>query len=127
MAKKEFTWLGMKEDEITALDLDAFIDLAPSRVRRTLKRGFSDAQKAFLKRLSSGENNIKTHCRDLPVLPSMIGKTIQIYNGKEFKSITITAEMLGHFLGEFSVTRKNVSHSGAGVGATRSSKAVSAR
>jgi small subunit ribosomal protein S19 len=61
------------------------------------------------------------------IVPAMIGKTIKVYNGKEFFPVMITGEMLGHYLGEFSHTRKGVSHSAAGIGATRSSKAISAR
>jgi len=57
----------------------------------------------------------------------MLGSIIRIYNGKEYFPVTITGEMLGHYLGEFSMTRKSVTHSAAGIGATRSSKAVSAR
>ena len=61
------------------------------------------------------------------IIPQFIGKNIRIYNGKEFIPLTITAEMLGHYLGEFAHTRKSVTHSAAGIGATRSSKSVSAR
>ena len=52
----------------------------------------------------------------------MVGKKVAIHNGKEFKEVEIRAEMIGHFLGEFALTRKIVKHSGPGVGATRSSK-----
>lgn len=124
---KEILWQGMNEETVKGMDLDEFMMHIPSRLRRSLKRGFTDAQKAFLKQLEAGKDNVKTHCRNLVILPSMIGKTIKVYNGKEFVSITITLEMMGHYLGEFSHTRKLVSHSSAGVGATRSSKAVSAR
>jgi small subunit ribosomal protein S19 len=124
---KEFKWQGKTEQELQEMDLQEFMQLVPARRRRSLQRGFSDAQKKFLKRLDAGENNIKTHCRNLVILPSMVGKLIRIYNGKDFVPITITVEMLGHVLGEFSHSRKLVSHSAAGVGATRSSKAISAR
>jgi small subunit ribosomal protein S19 len=61
------------------------------------------------------------------VLPIMVGHTIKIHNGKEFTQTIITGEMLGHFLGEFSLTRKRVAHNAPGVGATRSSGAISVR
>ena len=124
---KEFMWQGKNEEEIKQLDLKEFMVLIPSRARRSLQRGFTDAQKAFMKRLETGEDRIKTHCRDLVIMPQMLGKTILVYNGKDFVQVMIQPEMLGHFLGEFSHTRKMVTHSSAGVGATRSSKAVSAR
>ncbi|MEK6809487.1 MAG: 30S ribosomal protein S19 [Nanoarchaeota archaeon] len=124
---KEFTWKGKSEDDAAKLDLDEFVKLIPSRQRRSLKRGLTEAQQALMKRVESGENNVKTHCRDMIILPKMVGKTLRVYNGKEYLPIMVTAQMLGHYLGEFSHTRKGVTHSAAGLGATRSSKAVSAR
>ena len=124
---KEFTWKGKTEEELKKMDLKEFITLTTSRQRRSLKRGFTEAQKAFMKRITAGENNVKTHCRDMVIVPQMIGKTIRVYNGKEFLPIMINAAMIGHYLGEFSHTRKGVTHSAAGIGATRSSKAISAR
>lgn len=124
---KEFTWKGKSEDEVAKLGLPEFMILVPSRQRRSLKRGLTEAQKALMVRIEAGENNVKTHCRDMIILPQMVGKTLRVYNGKEYLPIVITAQMLGHYLGEFSHTRKGVTHSAAGIGATRSSKAVSAR
>lgn len=124
---KEFKWQGMSEEELKNLELKEFMGRIPAKQRRSLKRGFTEQQKILLKKIENGENNIKTHCRNLVILPNMIGLLIKIYNGKEFVPLTITSEMVGHYLGEFSLSRKNVSHSAAGVGATRSSKAVSAR
>lgn len=57
----------------------------------------------------------------MPVLPEMIGLVFSIYNGKEFVDVEVGPEMIGHFLGEFALTRKPVKHSAPGVGATRSS------
>jgi len=127
MAIKEFKWQGKSEEEVKNMDLKEFMELAPARIRRSLKRGFTDAQKSLMEKVEKGDKNLKTHCRNMVIVPQMIGMMIKIYNGKEFVPITITAEMLGHYLGEFSHSRKMVSHSSAGVGATRSSKAVSAR
>ncbi|PIN87395.1 30S ribosomal protein S19 [Candidatus Woesearchaeota archaeon CG10_big_fil_rev_8_21_14_0_10_32_24] len=127
MAKKELTWNNMNEEEVKMLDLKAFLQYIPSRQRRTLTRGFTDAQKILLKNLETGKDNLKTHCRDMVILPKMIGKTFRVYTGRDFAPITITLEMIGHYLGEFAHTRKSVSHSSAGVGATRSSKSTSAR
>jgi small subunit ribosomal protein S19 len=127
MAKKEFTWKGKTENEVLKLDLKEFMVLIPARSRRTLKHGFSTSQKALLKRVAVDDKNIKTHCRNMIIIPEMLGKIIKVHSGKEFVPVTITTEMLGFTLGEFVQTRKGVSHSAAGVGATRSSKAVSAR
>ncbi|MDP3734198.1 MAG: 30S ribosomal protein S19 [Nanoarchaeota archaeon] len=127
MAIKQFMWRGKTEDDLKQLGLREFTALVPARQRRSLQRGFTEYQKSLIKRLETGDNNVKTHCRDMIIIPLMLGKLIRVYNGKEFVPVTVTAEMLGHYLGEFSHTRKFVTHSSAGVGATRSSRAVSAR
>ena len=124
---KELHWKGLSEEEAKSLDMDTFLQLIPSRRRRSLKRGQTEDQKALLKKIEKGESNIKTHSRDMVILPMMVGQTVKVFNGKEFIPVIITVEMLGHCLGEFAPTRKMVSHSSAGVGSTRSSKAVSAR
>jgi small subunit ribosomal protein S19 len=124
---KELLWQGRNEEKVKELDLKEFMTLIPARQRRSLKRGYSEAQKKLLKRIESGADNIKTHCRNMIITPNMLGKTFKVYTGKDYAPITITIEMLGHCLGEFAHSRKLVSHSSAGVGATRSSKAVSAR
>ncbi len=127
MAIKEFRWHGKSEEELTKMDLAEFIELIPARQRRSLKRGFTEAQKKLVQAVERKASNIKTHCRDMIIIPSMIGQTVKVYNGKEFVPVLVTAEMVSHYLGEFSQTRKGVIHSSAGIGATRSSKAVSAK
>jgi small subunit ribosomal protein S19 len=57
----------------------------------------------------------------------MVGMRISVYNGKTFVPIDIEGEMIGHRLGEFSVTRNKVKHGSAGVGATRSSASRSVK
>ncbi len=114
---KEFIWLGKTEEDMKKLTLKEYMDLAPSRVRRSLKRGLTEAQKRLMKRVEAGDKNIETHCRDMVIIPLMIGLTIKVYNGKDFFPVAITGELVGHYLGEFSHTRKSVSHSAAGVGA----------
>nr|AJS12479.1 30S ribosomal protein S19 [uncultured archaeon] len=70
---------------------------------------------------------VKTHCRDMIILPDMIGQLIQVHNGKEFTPIAITYDMIGHYLGEFSPTRRKVQHSAPGIGATKSSGSLSVK
>src|SRR3989338_8543036 len=124
---KEYRWKGKSEEEIKKLSLKEFTTLVPARVRRSLERGFTDAQKSLLKEIDTNSSNIKTHCRDMVIIPSMIGKTLRVYSVKEYIPVIIAFYMVGHYLGEFVMTRKGVTHSAAGIGATRSSKAVSAR
>ncbi len=119
---KVFNYKGKTIDELKKMSLDNFAKIIPTRLRRSLLKGFSDRQKKFLEKLRKSEKPVKTHCRDIVIIPEMVGKKIMIHNGKEWISKDITSEMLGHRLGEFSPTRKRVMHSAPGVGATKSSK-----
>lgn len=58
---------------------------------------------------------VRTHLRDMIIVPEMIGSVIGIYNGKTFNSVEIKPEMTGHYLGEFSVSYKMVGHGKPGV------------
>lgn len=126
MAKKIFTYRGRTLEELQALSKDEFAELITSRERRTLKRGYPEAQKLAEQKILAGDN-VKTHAREVVILPKMVGKTVHVHNGKEFKKVMIVEEMIGHRLGEFSLTRNNVKHSDPGVGATKSSSALSVR
>lgn len=87
-------------------------------------RGLNYEQQVLFDNLKNAEAGatVRTHRKDLPIIPQFVGKTVSIYDGKEFKDVEIKPEMIGHFLGEFVITRKMPVHSGPGVGATRSSK-----
>ncbi len=115
MAKKIFSYRGKKLEDLQSLSIGELAELFTSRVRRTIKRGFSDDQKKFLKK-TENKKVVKTHFRDVPILPHMVGNTIKVHNGKEFIDVIVTIEMIGHFLGEFSPTRKRTGHSTPGVG-----------
>ncbi|MCQ2069893.1 MAG: 30S ribosomal protein S19 [archaeon] len=121
--KKEFLFRGFTMEQLTAMPFEEVLELLPSRSRRTYLRGLNYEQQIVFDKLNgeAGET-IRTHRRDLPILPKFVGKSISIYNGKEFVEFEIKPEMIGCFLGEFVPTRKAPQHSGPGVGATRSSK-----
>lgn len=127
MAKKEFLFKGKTIDDLKKLSVKEFAQLIPSRQRRTLLRGLTEEQKALMKEVEKKEGNIKTHCRDVIIIPKMVGLTIKIHNGKEWAPVMIVDEMIGHRLGEFALTRKGVKHNSPGIGATRSSAAASVR
>ncbi len=123
--KKEFTLRGKTLPELAALPLPELAKLLTSRARRTLTRGFNADQQILSPRLSeapSGGKAVRTHNRDVLVLPAFVGKRVAIFSGKEFRDVEIRPEMIGHYLGEFCLTRNFAKHSGPGVGATRSSK-----
>ena len=127
MAKKEFTYRGKTLEELRNLSLNEIAELLPARQRRSLKRGLTEQQKILLKKIKKNENNIETHSRNMIVLPEMVGKTIKIHSGKAFIPIIIIEDMVGHYLGEFVLTRNRVEHSAPGIGATRSSAALSVK
>ncbi|MDP8011333.1 MAG: 30S ribosomal protein S19 [Thermoplasmata archaeon] len=122
---KEFTYRGYSLDELMNMKLDELIPIMPSRVRRSLKREWNSEQTKVFEELSDPDVEVvKTHVRDMVILPQFVGKKVQLHNGKEFQEFEIKPEMIGHYLGEFVLTRKEVKHSSPGVGATRSSKYV---
>ncbi len=123
----EFKFYGKSLEELKTLSLNDFLKLIPARQRRSLKRGLNEEQKKLLENLKESSKPVRTHLRDMLIVPSMIGKRISVYNGKTFVEIMINEEMLGRYLGEFVLTRNRVTHSAPGVGATKSSSAVSVR
>jgi len=122
--KREFTLRGKTLPELQAMNLEELMKILTSRARRSIRRGFNIETTRFLERMRSTapEKVVKTHCRDALVLPEHVGRRVAIHNGKEFKEVEVRPEMIGHFFGEFSLTRRFEKHSGPGVGATRSSK-----
>jgi small subunit ribosomal protein S19 len=129
---KEFLYRGLTLNQLESISMDEFIHLLPSRQRRSLKRGLSTEQRKLLENIRiakeamrQGKNvTIKTHVRDMIILPEMVGATILVHSGKEFVSITITPEMIGYYLGEFAITNRPVRHGTPGIGASRSSMYV---
>ena len=120
---KEKSYRGIEIEELKKLDLREFAKLVKSRPRRAILRNYDILEK-FVKRSEKklAKNKlIKTHDREVIIVPKMVGKTIYIYNGKEYEKVLIIEQMLGHRLGEFALTRKIAKHTKAGVGATKSS------
>lgn len=129
---KQFTYHGKTLDEIMKLDLEQYMSLIPSRQRRSLKRNALKTYKPLLDKIKKARQGnykkpIKTHARDMVILPEMIGLTIHVHSGKLFVPVMVTEEMLGHYLGEFATTRSRVQHSAPGIGATKSSTAIASK
>jgi small subunit ribosomal protein S19 len=129
---KEFHYRGLTLNQLESISMDEFIHLLPSRQRRSLRRGLSNEQRKLLENIRLVKESmrqgkpmtVKTHARDMIILPEMVGATVLVHNGKEFVSITITPEMIGYYLGEFAITNKPVRHGTPGIGASRSSMYV---
>ena len=132
MPKKEFMYRGHSIEELQGMSMDEFIKLLPSRQRRSLQRGLNQTQRTLLENIRSAKKvakegekaSVKTHSRDMIVLPEMVGVTLLIHNGKEFTPTDIQPEMIGCYLGEFAITNKPVRHGSPGIGASRSSMYV---
>jgi small subunit ribosomal protein S19 len=121
---KEFTYHGLSKEELANIPNEKLLKLFTARIRRSLTRGtISDDKKKLMEEMKdkNQKNPIKTHLRDVIILPYMVGVTVHIFSGKEFVPITITLQMVGHYLGEYVITNKRVNHGAPGVGASRSS------
>jgi len=123
---REFTYRGLSQKELEELPLDKLLKLFPARIRRSLTRGINDNKRKLIGEIKAAKEGklktpINTHLRDLIILPYMIGTTVNVYSGKEFVPVTITSEMVSHYLGEYVITNKRVNHGAPGVGASRSS------
>lgn len=129
---REFTYRGYTLEQLQSMSMDEFINILPSRQRRSLHRGLSFEQRTLLENIrkakeamrKGGNVTIKTHARDMVILPEMVGLKILVHNGKEFVPVEVKPEMIGHYLGEFAVTNKPVKHGTPGIGASRSSMYV---
>ena len=127
---REFRYRGYTLEQLQNMSMDEVIRLLSARARRSLLHGLSYEQRKLLEKIrmvrESGNDGepIKTHARDMVILPEMVGITIHVHNGKEFVPVEIKPEMIGHYLGEFAITNKPVRHGTPGIGATRSSMYV---
>ena len=122
MAKKEFAYRGKTLDDLKKLSLSELAELLPARQRRCIERGFDDEKKKLIAKIAT-KDRVKTHIRDMMILPQFVDKTILVHAGKEFTQVIIQPEMIGMFLGEVALTRKRVGHNSPGVGASKSSSA----
>jgi small subunit ribosomal protein S19 len=129
---KEFMYRGHSLVSLQGMSMDEFINLLPSRQRRSLQRGLTPEQRILLEKMRAAkealkkgkETTVKTHVRDILILPEMVGAKVHVHNGKEFVALDIKAEMIGHYIGEFAITNKPVRHGTPGIGASRSSMYV---
>jgi len=129
---KQFAYRGYTLPQLQAMSMDEFILLLPSHQRRSLQRGLTPEQRILIESIRKTKQTqqkepipvVKTHARDMVILPEMVGTTILVHNGKTFSSVEIQPEMVGHYLGEFAITNKPVKHGSPGIGASRSSMYV---
>ncbi|XP_059618042.1 uncharacterized protein LOC132262711 [Phlebotomus argentipes] len=130
---KKFTYRGVDLDQLLDMPNDQVVELMHSRARRRFSRGLKRKPMALIKKLRKAKKDapplekpaiVKTHLRNMIVVPEMVGSIIGVYNGKAFNQIEVRPDMIGHYLGEFSVTYKPVKHGRPGIGATHSSRFI---
>ncbi|MBI4043777.1 MAG: 30S ribosomal protein S19 [Candidatus Diapherotrites archaeon] len=133
MAAKDFSFRGKTLEELQALEVNELLPLLTSRARRSLKRGFNKkllqkVDRALgMKKAGKDPKPIRTHLRQFIILPKMVGLRFAIHKGNTFEITEISPEMIGGYLGEYQLTRKRVTHGKAGIGATKSSSAITAK
>jgi small subunit ribosomal protein S19 len=119
---REFKYRGYTISQLQEMPLEQVLDLIPSRQRRTLNRELSHEKKKLIEKVRSNTGGrVRTHARDMVILPFMVGMSIDVYNGKEFTTVEVKPEMVGHYLGEYATPIHKVVHGTPGIGASRSS------
>ncbi|KAG9508521.1 40S ribosomal protein S15, partial [Fragariocoptes setiger] len=130
---KTFSYRGVDMDQLVKVSQGELKKLFPARIRRKLNRGLKRKPQTLLKKLRKSKKEapqgekpaiVKTHLRNMVILPEMVGSIVGVYNGRVFNQVEIKAEMIGHYLGEFSITYKPVKHGRPGIGATHSSRFI---
>uniref|UniRef100_U5EWD2 40S ribosomal protein S15 n=1 Tax=Corethrella appendiculata TaxID=1370023 RepID=U5EWD2_9DIPT len=130
---RKFTYRGVDLDQLLDMKHDLLMELMHSRAKRRFQRGLKRKPMALIKKLRKAKKEappdekpaiVKTHLRNMIVVPEMVGSIVGIYNGKTFFQVEIRPEMIGHYLGEFALTYKPVKHGRPGIGATHSSRFI---
>ncbi|KPJ09891.1 40S ribosomal protein S15 [Papilio machaon] len=130
---RKFTFRGVDLDQLLDMPNEQLMELMHARARRRFARGLKRKPMALVKKLRRAKKEappnekpeiVKTHLRNMIIVPEMVGSIVGIYNGKTFNQVEIKPEMIGHYLGEFSVTYKPVKHGRPGIGATHSSRFI---
>lgn len=130
---KKFQFRGIELDKLLDLSHEELLNFVNARARRRMQRGLKRKPMALVKKLRKAKAAcgpldkpapIKTHLRNMLIVPEMIHSNVAVYNGKVFNLVNIMPEMVGHYLGEFSITYRPVRHGRPGIGSTNSSRFI---
>ena len=81
MASKIYTFKGKTIEELQKMSLEEFSKLLPSRQRRVMRKGFTNQEKKLLVRLRKSNKPLKTHMREMVIIPEMVNKKLLVHNG----------------------------------------------
>eukprot|EP00890_Picochlorum_soloecismus_P002686 jgi/Picsp_1/3418/NSC_06256-R1_40s ribosomal protein s15 len=131
---RKYSYRGVDLEQLLDMNTDELVELYGARQRRRFQRGLNRKCMALIKKLrkarkaaeGSGEKPepVRTHLRNMVIIPEMIGSVVGVYNGKTFNQVEIRPDMLGHYLAEYSISYKPVRHGRPGIGATNSSRFI---
>merc|ERR1712110_475093 len=130
---RKFTYRGVDLDQLLDMNNEGLMELMTCRIRRKFSRGLKRKPMALIKKLRKKKKEapanekpdvVKTHLRNMVIVPEMTGSIVGVYNGKVFTQVEVKPEMIGHYLGEFSISNKPVKHGRPGIGATHSSRFI---
>jgi len=120
---RRFFYRGYEVHKLLDLTHAELMALMHARARRRFARGNIGGK--LLKRLRQAKKDapadgkpatVKTHLRNYIIVPEMVASVVGVYNGLGFTAVEIKPDMIGHYLGEFSITYKPVKHGRAGMG-----------
>jgi len=132
-AFRKFSYRGIDLDQLLDLSQEQLRDVVHARARRRFNRGLKRKPMGLIKKLRIAKSEakpnekpdpVKTHLRDMIIVPEMIGSVVAVYSGKTFNQVEIKPEMVGFYLGEFSISYIPVKHGRPGIGATHSSRFI---
>jgi small subunit ribosomal protein S15e len=130
---RKFTYRGVDLEKLLDMGTEEMAELLPARARRRIGRGLKPKSLALIKKLRDAKKNaeegekpepVRTHLRNMLIIPEMIGSVIGVYNGKTFNQVEIKPDMIGGYLAEYSISYKPVKHGKPGIGATHSSRFI---
>ncbi|XP_022097459.1 40S ribosomal protein S15-like [Acanthaster planci] len=130
---RKYTYRGVDLEQLLDMTNEQLMELLGCRARRKFNRGLKRKPLALLKKLRKAKKEappmekpevVKTHLRNMIIVPEMVGSIVGVYQGKTFNQVEIKPDMIGHYLGEFSITYKPVKHGRPGIGATHSSRFI---
>ena len=95
---RKFTYRGVDLDQLLDMNNEQLMELLPCRIRRKFGRGLKRKPMALIKKLRTKKKEcpvnekpdvVKTHLRDMVVVPEMTGSIVGVYNGKTFNQVEI--------------------------------------